>query len=710
MRRIVQFVVIFIIIFSTSSLTYSQPKTSGEILKSYGLLTGDYNGDLNEDQFLTRAEMMVILSRMMGRFDEASTFDWGSSFDDRKGHWSEPFVAYAQTRGWTTGIGNNLFGYDNRQTLREATVFMLKVLGYTPDVDFSWKSSFDFAVQMGIVEDNTLKPEEPILRGDLFRIMLKTLNSDRKGSNMPLIQTIPIDESALHIETIRAVDRSAIELIFSEPLKIYGDVIVSAVEGEIGIRSIQASGDDRVIVRMNREMTEGVMLTVKASDFVGNDEDVSVLYHNSLFFVPDLIPAKANVLSASHLTLAIEFSKPVRGLSTGHIIYNNGSHSPLGLYKDKEMKNPVDSEDEVSKIYVLLAEKQDSTFIGNPLPAGEPEIRIRPLNSTGRSLLDTWGVPFGGGTYKVSIAGDATPPSVVRFELSSDKILRIEFSENVVFSATNIDVRYTTGALVPNLWLSTSGMGKVYYIRLNDANLAGKSIRVNVRNVQDQAFIPNTMSLFTATADIPDVVLPFVKVVVKDTNSKTLYVAFSKSVDSESATSRTRYAITLNNSTLVLSNTPVEIKNSLYKLSLTNTEYTLAQSAGAQLTVSGVKDLSGNTMATQSFNFSGMNDVSLNPPQLVNVYATDNRSITAVFDQMLTRVDIGAFKVNFSSASNLTYAVSNGQTFVKLQTAAALPGSLAGVSLFVDTTGLSKVQNLYGIDVKNVSRSVEDRR
>ena len=39
---------------------------AGEILKEFGLVQGDDNGNLNEEGMLTRAEMMVVLSRLLG--------------------------------------------------------------------------------------------------------------------------------------------------------------------------------------------------------------------------------------------------------------------------------------------------------------------------------------------------------------------------------------------------------------------------------------------------------------------------------------------------------------------------------------------------------------------------------------------------------------------------------------------------------------------
>lgn len=715
MRKWMVLLVAAILFVGTAIYGYSAPQTSGEILKSYGLVTGDYNGDLTEDAYLTRAEMMVLLSRMMGEFEQASEYAARSTFVDSDGtHWAERYVAYAQSRGWTAGIGGNRFGYEARHTIREASVFMLKALGYRAEVDFTFGTAYDFAARLGLVTGEAEDPDAEILRGQVFDMMLKTLNTSVKGLDLALIHFVETSTEALHVEKVRPVNRTSLELVFSEAISEMGTVTVEAPDGFMTVTGLRPSGSHSVIVTVGSEMGLGAMYDITAREFVSEDGNVSVYYFGSMLFEQDFSLVEAKVTEASYTAFTLEFSKPVIGLTAGHVFYGEDGNSPLGIYKDAALTQPVLPEEPVSEIHVWLAYKSNGTLTGVPLKVGTSEVFIASENSEGQALTDTWGEPYAGGALQATVTGDLTAPSVTRMEMTSANALRLEFSENVSFGASNMDVRFSTGALIPNLWLSTSGSGKVYTVQLNDASLEGKTIRVNVRNVPDQAFVPNVMPVYTATFSIPekpDVERPYVVDVVKDTVSKYAYVTFNKPVDAASATVRSRYAVSLSNSSFVLSRTPVQINGGrTFKLSLTNTEYTLSQSSGAQLTVTGVKDLSGNTMLTQNFSFAAMTDVSKNPPQLVSVYATDSRNVTAVFNQPLSRVDAGAFKLNYSSVSNLTYTVSGGQTVVKFQSLAALPANLSGTSLFLDTTGVSKIQNLYGINVKNTSKKVEDRR
>ena len=736
LKRILVIVIILILMIGVLLPTAAIELSTGEILKSYGFITGDANGDLNEEAYVTRAEMMVIMSRLTGEFEQASTYTGTSTFIDGEGHWAEPFVAYGEVREWTSGIGRQQFGYNQRHTSRETAVLMLKILGYLPGADFSWETAFDMAKRLNLMPDH-LTSDQFLQRKDLFEIIHRSLKTPMNRSTFPLIHFLPVSKDALSVISVRRAGNNKVEVVFSEPIKTFGKIKMFDQSQPFEIMSINYSGDDRIVAELNREIKDETEYSVQVSEFISRDGDFcvprytfissnSVVNRMSALFPgiqsssteevvarPRMI---AGILSATQTHFTLEFSNAVTGLTPDHLKYNNGD-SPLGLYLDQEMTQPVNPQDPVSKVYAKLAEKTDSGITGKPLQAGTSEIRIEGTTASGAQLTNGWGSVVEKMILPVTVEGDGTPPAVTRLEriTGSSNTLRVEFSEPVTLAANQVEVRYSTGALIPGLWVSVSGSGSAYTLQLNDANLSGRSLRVTLRNVSDLAFLPNTLAAHSATVSFPDVERPFVTDALMDSVSKQFYVTFNKPVDLSSATSRSRYAISYGGSALVLSRTPVQVGTSgsgarTFRLSLTSTEYTLAQSTGAQLTVSGVQDLSGNAMSTQSYNVSTMTDVSKNPPQLVSVYATDSRSVTAVFNQPLTRVDSGAFKVNLANVSSMTFAVSGGQTLVRLQTASALPSNLASVSLLVDTTGVSKVQNLYGIDVRNTTRVLEDRR
>ncbi len=174
-------VVVVMVTIGGVSLSYAAGPTAGQELRAMGLIEGKAGGDLAEDDYLTRTEMMVVLARMLGEFNQAAAWNAPSTFSDRKNHWGEPYVAYAQYREWTSGVGGNLFGYEQRHTVQEASVFMLKALGYTSPEDFAWETAFDTAKSLGLFKWLVLNQEQDILRGDLFKLMMNTLEAQAKG-------------------------------------------------------------------------------------------------------------------------------------------------------------------------------------------------------------------------------------------------------------------------------------------------------------------------------------------------------------------------------------------------------------------------------------------------------------------------------------------------------------------------------------------------
>jgi len=175
------FIVVLLATIGMSSMSYAAGPTAGQELRAMGLIEGKAGGDLAEDEYLTRTEMMVILARMLGEFNQAAAWQAPSTFLDAKSHWGEPYVAYAQYREWTSGIGGNRFGYEQRHTVQEASVFMLKALGYLTPQDFSWETAFDTAKSLGLFNGLALNQEQEILRGDLFKLMINTLETPAKG-------------------------------------------------------------------------------------------------------------------------------------------------------------------------------------------------------------------------------------------------------------------------------------------------------------------------------------------------------------------------------------------------------------------------------------------------------------------------------------------------------------------------------------------------
>ena len=150
-----------------------------EALKSLGLFLGTGNG-FELERTPTRSEAIVLLLRLLGKYDEASAHPASYPHDD-VASWANRYVAYAFDEGITTGVGGGVFG-EGTSTLAQFETFVLRAMGYedesTGGSDFSWQNPAALAETLGIV----LGPadETNFNRGTCVKIMEIALRNRMK--------------------------------------------------------------------------------------------------------------------------------------------------------------------------------------------------------------------------------------------------------------------------------------------------------------------------------------------------------------------------------------------------------------------------------------------------------------------------------------------------------------------------------------------------
>ena len=119
------------------------PAVCGEILRQAGLMKGDGSGDLRLDDTVTRAEAVVMVSRLSNKSDDF--LSTGHPFTDVPA-WAEKYVAYAYDHGITSGVSCNKFDPDSNVTLQQFTTMLLRALGYSVD----YAKPYGTAKQVGL--------------------------------------------------------------------------------------------------------------------------------------------------------------------------------------------------------------------------------------------------------------------------------------------------------------------------------------------------------------------------------------------------------------------------------------------------------------------------------------------------------------------------------------------------------------------------------
>lgn len=422
MKRFIALIMVVMLLVGIMPATMAAEKTAGEQLRDLGLLKGDDYGNLMEDKYLTRSEMMVILARMLGEYDEAEAYKLKSSFTDGNNHWAERYVAYAQMRGWTSGIGNNEFGYEMKHTAQQAAVFMLKTLGYVADTDFTWTNAFQKATQLGLFTGVDIEPGQDILRGSLFQVMMRTLNTNMKGSTQTLGENLGIMGSVpLAVSSVKANGLLQVLVEFNSDSWTDDEELVNAdnyiFEDQDGDELLDVNDDPVVIddisvngkvvtITFEEPMEQQTEANLTITDEVLPSEDD---FDFNFFDTNPPVATAATVVGKE--TVKVKFSEPVdpATVSASDFTVEDGDMFIRGVTL---MNNNTEVNVE------LYAE----------LEAGTIKVGV------GSGIEDYAGFKTVAKTFDVRVVVDTTAPSVVGYKDASMTGVTLIFNEDIVLT------------------------------------------------------------------------------------------------------------------------------------------------------------------------------------------------------------------------------------------------------------------------------------
>ena len=124
-------------------------------LRSLGLFRGTGSG-IGESFDLhlapTRAEALVMFIRILGEEDDALACTFAHPFTDVP-DWLDRYAAWAYEKGYANGVGNNMFGSQQKITIVEFQEFVLRALGYSIAGVDDYLTSMERAVACGALTD-----------------------------------------------------------------------------------------------------------------------------------------------------------------------------------------------------------------------------------------------------------------------------------------------------------------------------------------------------------------------------------------------------------------------------------------------------------------------------------------------------------------------------------------------------------------------------
>lgn len=162
-----------------SDATSIKNEEAATINAAIGIFEGRDDGSFDPEGVVTRAEMAVIVTKMLyGASFDAANLAGSSKFTDVP-TWAEGWVNAAAANGIIVGRGNGIFDPDAQVTTAEAVVMLCKTLGYFKnEAEFgeNWKlAAANLASELGIYGNLTLAVDAGLSRDNVSELAFHAL-------------------------------------------------------------------------------------------------------------------------------------------------------------------------------------------------------------------------------------------------------------------------------------------------------------------------------------------------------------------------------------------------------------------------------------------------------------------------------------------------------------------------------------------------------
>lgn len=149
-----------------------------EVLQAVGIMTGDQNGNFNPDGSITRNEMAVIMAHLLNlNYDY---YRGTNPFTDVP-EWAAPYVAACAAEGVVAGIGNGQYGGNQKVTAAEASLMIMKALGYfqnAEDFGSDWQvATIRQASYINLFDNINSNAESALTRAQVAQLVLNGLKA-----------------------------------------------------------------------------------------------------------------------------------------------------------------------------------------------------------------------------------------------------------------------------------------------------------------------------------------------------------------------------------------------------------------------------------------------------------------------------------------------------------------------------------------------------
>lgn len=203
-KRILTFMIILALLLTCAPLSTISSTAASEgalqkalVLQTLGIFTGTGKG-LDLDRQPSRAEGAIILTRLMGKEQEAIELNNSHPFEDVP-QWAASYVGYLYNNQLAYGTSQTRFGADDLLSVQSFTTFILRCLGYDDTRgDFTLATAVDKAAELGLITNPEIykNSRKRFTRADVGILCHAALRSLMKDSDKSLVEKL-IDEGAI---------------------------------------------------------------------------------------------------------------------------------------------------------------------------------------------------------------------------------------------------------------------------------------------------------------------------------------------------------------------------------------------------------------------------------------------------------------------------------------------------------------------------------
>ena len=150
-----------------------------EVLQAVGIMSGVDEDNFDPDGSITRNQMAVIMAHLLNlNYDY---YRGTNPFTDVP-EWAAPYVAACAAEGVVAGIGDGKFGGDNKVTAAQASLMIMKALGYfqnQEDFGDDWQvATIRQASYIDLFDKIDSNAESALTRAQVAQLVLNGLQSD----------------------------------------------------------------------------------------------------------------------------------------------------------------------------------------------------------------------------------------------------------------------------------------------------------------------------------------------------------------------------------------------------------------------------------------------------------------------------------------------------------------------------------------------------